>query len=338
MYKLGFQSSSSVVAAGLFFFNGNTQLATPAPLTPSFMTGGSSDYSYIELPNAFYFVRIRIVTESPNISIDTITLSVQNSNGTWSDLNAVFDVDANRDLYILPTENNSLAPNYYQNHALIIDIDTAFILSSMTSALTPAHQLLFDALTSAQQAVIATLPLDQQVTMLSGTTAQKNAIISTLTPEQQSAFTTTPVEFIQTPEQIASDKLTIEQIKFKLKSGEFINDDDSVMLVLMNSAMATASMQVVDAGGGYNGLRSIGLTDTQSLRVLAIYNVKMDTNKYLSEVKLETLRTNPDLMPSLVAYLSGLNPPLELPSLVPYIASVRSDFAVYSAIKNWNGA
>jgi len=186
-----------------------------------------------------------------------------------------------------------------------------------------------------QLAVIALLTYEQQLIFVSGTTSQKNAIIDTLTPEQQAPFVSLPIAFIQTIEEKSADKLTMEQIIFKLKSGQYISDDDSVFYALGNSKMATAAMAEIDAGRGYDGLRNIGLTQSQALKVLSIYNVTLEIAKYESEQALAVLEADPTKIQSLQTYLTSLIPPLTLPTLSTYLGQIRSNHAIYSAIRNW---
>jgi hypothetical protein len=206
-----------------------------------------------------------------------------------------------------------------------------------TSTLTTEQQTIFDALSKAKQDIIAILPHDQQVIMLTGTNAQKSALILTLTNEQRAVFLGIPVQFVQTADEIAADKLTLEQIVFKLQSGQFISDNDSVFYALGNSLMAVAAMGVIDVGGGFNELRTLGLSQQQALRVLSIYNVTLDANKYESEVKLTALNDDPSKIASLQTYLASLTPPLSLPELTPYLAQIRADHAIYTAVRNWTG-
>lgn len=160
---------------------------------------------------------------------------------------------------------------------------------------------------------------------------------SSPTPEPSPAPQPSSSPFEQTPEEIAADKLEIEQITAKLRNNEYILDDESVLLTLGNSKMATIAMEIVDNGEGYQGLRTAGFTQSQALKVLSIYNLTQDTDKYLSEKNLDVLVNDPTKIVQLKAYLESLNPPLQLPSLLPYASSIRANHAVYTAIKNWSG-
>lgn len=153
------------------------------------------------------------------------------------------------------------------------------------------------------------------------------------TPPTTSPAPTTP--FPQTTEQITADKLRTEQIMFKLRNGEYINDDDSVFFTLGNSLMAQAAMIEVDAGRGFDGLRAIGLTQAQAYKVLSIFNIKMEVSKYESESALTRLLNDPTKIVSLKAFLDGKN--LALPPLTSYLVTIRSNHAVYTAIGEWVG-
>ncbi len=198
--------------------------------------------------------------------------------------------------------------------------------------------LLVDIITPAQYIIVSALPATQRLVFLTGTPSAKRALIATLTVDQQAAFTSTPVQFIQTPEQLAADRLRLDQIIFRLKSGQFVDDDDSVFYALGNSLIADSAMLIIDEGGGFDELRTAGLTQAQSLAVLSIYNVNLDVSKYESEVSLKLLNDDPTKFTSLAAFLAGLTPPLALPPLTAYLATLRSNHAVYTAIKNWSGS
>lgn len=198
--------------------------------------------------------------------------------------------------------------------------------------------LIVSTYTDAQYNAIRDLTQEQQLVFATGSAAAKKTILNTLSIDVQALFTTTPVQFIQTVEQQAADKLRLDQIIFKLKSGQFVDDNDSVFYALNNSLMATAAMAIIDAGGGFDELRTAGLTQAQALSVLSIYNVNLDVNKYESEVALKIINDDPTKLSQLQAFLSGLTPPLTLPPLTPYLAQVRADHAVYTAIKNWSGS
>jgi hypothetical protein len=208
--------------------------------------------------------------------------------------------------------------------------------ASVTVSINDMINVLMAVMYSAEQlAVIVTLTAAQQLVFFAGTAAQKNALLSGLTVQQQAFFTSTPVQFIETAEQLASDKLRMEQIVNKLKNNGFISDDDAVFYALGNSVMAAAAMAEIDAGRGFDGLRNIGLTQPQALKTLSIYNVTIDTGKYESEVALKSLETDPTKIVALKAFLAPLA--LELPPLNSYLGEIRANHAVYTAIAGWTG-
>ncbi len=132
----------------------------------------------------------------------------------------------------------------------------------------------------------------------------------------------------------ANDKLKMAQLAFKLKNGEYILDDDAVFYVLGgDSVLATLAMAALDAGGGYDGLRTLGITDATALKVLATYNVKLDTFKYESEKGLDILIADPSKIVDFMAYLTTIN--LTLPSFNTYTAKLRSDAVIYAAVRDW---
>jgi hypothetical protein len=88
-------------------------------------------------------------------------------------------------------------------------------------------------------------------------------------------------------------------------------------------------------GGGYDGLRALGISDSTALRVLSTYNIKVDTIKYLNEAKLEALKNNPLLLNSLHDYLATKG--LTIPSFTSYISTLRANPAIYAVMKDWNG-
>jgi hypothetical protein len=172
--------------------------------------------------------------------------------------------------------------------------------------------------------------------------AECNAVINaqqTPTPAPTPTPTPTPTP-APTPSPdslaiIAADKLKAEQIKARLKSGDYITDDECVFLILNETVLSVSAMQVIDAGGGYDGLRAIGISDSTALKVLAAYNIKVDMVKYQNEEKLEVLKNNPLLLNSLHDFLLSRN--LNLPSFTSYIAVLRSNPAIYAVMKDWSG-
>jgi hypothetical protein len=248
---------------------------------------------------------------------------------------SLFAKNAVNDPWVAIDATNKSISGFVPNQTLTILQNNIDIATAIQPTLTTAQYALIDAMPAAQRDFVYSLPVVQQITLVSGTSAQKSALIATFTIEQQALFTSTPIQFIQTIDQANADKLTLSQIATKLISGQFISDNDSVFYALGNSLMATAAMAEIDAGRGFDGLRNIGLTQAQALKVLSIYNVTIDTGKYESEVNLQALSADPNKIVALQAYLAGMNPPLALPSMVSYLGEIRANHAVYAAIANW---
>lgn len=136
------------------------------------------------------------------------------------------------------------------------------------------------------------------------------------------------------PPSIEADKLKLAQIQTRLKNGEYIDDDDSIFLISgADTAVTLQIMQKLDAGEGFDGLKSLGFTDTIACRILAIYNVKVDTAKYDSEVALEIIAADVSKLQSFKAYLDTLN--ISLPPLNIYLNKLRSYPAVFNAAREW---
>lgn len=158
------------------------------------------------------------------------------------------------------------------------------------------------------------------------------ALLPTLTP---SSGTTN-----QTAEQIAAaDKAKYNLIVGKLKSGEQVDDDDSIFYIIGGSSVvAEAIMSVLDAGGRYNELvalstaQKLKLTDTTIVKVLAIYLVKVDIVKFRNETGLSRILTYADLK-SFVDYLDAQN--ITKPSLQPIINEIRSSHKAFTALGGW---
>lgn len=142
-----------------------------------------------------------------------------------------------------------------------------------------------------------------------------------------------PVAYVQTKEEIDADKTAVAVITDTLTGGNFITDDDAVLIALGNSKLVSAAMSVVDSGGGFQGLKAIGLSTTQAIRVLSIFNITIDTNKYESEVMIKLLLDDPTRIVSLKTYLESMS--LTLPPLNTYAATIRANHDVYTAIKDW---
>ncbi|MCF8008054.1 MAG: hypothetical protein K9K84_11675 [Methylovulum sp.] len=129
------------------------------------------------------------------------------------------------------------------------------------------------------------------------------------------------------------DKLRQNDLEFKLRTGEHISEDDSVFLVLGNSLLVRQCIANMNVGYGFNGLKALGLSDSQAYKIIAIFNVKLDVNKYESEKALEFLGSDLDNLKSFSKFLAKRN--IEMPSLKNYIAVLRSDNLVYNLIRDW---
>lgn len=129
------------------------------------------------------------------------------------------------------------------------------------------------------------------------------------------------------------DKLRQNDLEFKLRTGEHISEDDSVFLVLGNSLLVRQCIANMNVGYGFNGLKALGLSDSQAYKIIAIFNVKLDVNKYESEKALEFLGSDLDNLKSFSKFLAKRN--IEMPSLKNYIAVLRSDTLVYNLIRDW---
>jgi hypothetical protein len=197
------------------------------------------------------------------------------------------------------------------------------------------NALLATQYSTVQLDVINGLVDEQRFVFLTGTATQKKAILNTLTVANQALFTSVPIQFIQTVAQANADTLSLSQITTKLINNQFISDNESVFYALGNSLMATAAMAEIDVGRGFDGLRNIGLTQSQALKVLSIYNVTIETAKYESELSLTHLASNPAAITNLESYLQSLTPPLQLPPMAGYLSDIRANHAVYAAIASW---
>lgn len=141
--------------------------------------------------------------------------------------------------------------------------------------------------------------------------------------------TTTPL----TAQQIA-DRLAITLLKNKIKAGIALADDDVIFYMIGDSVVARAAMASMDNGGGYDALKTMGLTETQVLDVLSIYNVKIAPSKYEAELGIDALETNKLRLNDFMTYLSTNN--IELPDLTTLYTTIRSKPVIYSALREWN--
>lgn len=152
--------------------------------------------------------------------------------------------------------------------------------------------------------------------------------IQTTTTTPPSTTTPTPTNGIS-----AADKLRAQSLNFKLRNNQYITDDESVFLQLGDSALATRAMAALDNGGGFDGLRALGISEVTSYKILAIFNIKLDTRKYESERALELIANNPAQLVNLQSYLTAQG--ITMPSLTSYIATLRADNAIYNAVRTW---
>lgn len=145
--------------------------------------------------------------------------------------------------------------------------------------------------------------------------------------------TTTPTPVVLTEQQKA-DRLAITLLKNKIKAGIALSDDDVIFYMIGDSVVAHAAMQAMDTGGGYDELKTLGLTETQVLDVLSIYNVKIAPSKYESELGIDAIEKNKLLLASFLTYLQTNN--IDYPSFIALYTAIRSKPAIYAALREWN--
>jgi hypothetical protein len=146
--------------------------------------------------------------------------------------------------------------------------------------------------------------------------------------------TTTPTTPTPLTEQQKADRLAISLLKTKIRNGIALSDDDVIFYMIGDSVVASAVMQSMDAGGGYDELKTLGLTETQTLDVLSIYNVKIAPSKYESELGIDAIETNKLLLSSFLTYLQANN--IEYPNFTALYTAIRSKPAIYAAMREWN--
>lgn len=144
----------------------------------------------------------------------------------------------------------------------------------------------------------------------------------------QSAFD----ELVSAREQ---EKNHIADIKLKAKLGRSLPLVDVLSLFLSNSIESQKGITIVQGGGGYLELRNSGLTDTESLKVLAICHAKVDSERYESEMALQAINDDPMLLTKFAQHLAQHSPTLKLPPLGEYLIAIRSDPSVYSEARVW---
>jgi hypothetical protein len=148
------------------------------------------------------------------------------------------------------------------------------------------------------------------------------------------ATTTTPVTPTPLTEQQKADRLAITLLKTKIRNGIALADDDVIFYMIGDSVVAQAAMQAMDNGGGYDVLKTIGLTDTQTLDVLSIYNVKIAPSKYEAELGVDAIETSKLRLNDFMTYLATNN--VELPDLTALYTTIRSKPVIYAALREWN--
>ncbi len=144
---------------------------------------------------------------------------------------------------------------------------------------------------------------------------------------------TPPTTTSLTAQQIA-DRLAITLLKNKIKAGIALADDDVIFYMIGDSVVARAAMASMDNGGGYDALKTMGLTETQVLDVLSIYNVKIAPSKYEAELGIDALETNKLRLNDFMTYLHTNS--VELPDLTTLYTTIRSRPVIYSALREWN--
>jgi len=143
--------------------------------------------------------------------------------------------------------------------------------------------------------------------------------------------TTTPTVLT---EQQKADRLSITLLKTKIRNGIALDDDDVIFYMIGDSVVAQSAMTAMDNGGGYDALKTLGLTETQVLDVLSIYNVKIAPSKYEAELGIDAIETNKLRLNDFMTYLQTNN--VELPDLTALYTSIRSKPVIYSALREWN--
>lgn len=146
--------------------------------------------------------------------------------------------------------------------------------------------------------------------------------------------TTTPTTPTPLTAQQIADRLAITLLKNKIKAGIALADDDVIFYMIGDSVVARAAMTAMDNGGGYEELKTLGLTETQTLDVLSIYNVKIAPSKYESELGIDAIESNKLLFKSFLDYLHTNN--IEMPNFISMYSAIRSKPAIYTAMREWN--
>lgn len=136
-------------------------------------------------------------------------------------------------------------------------------------------------------------------------------------------------------EQQKQDAIRLSLLKTKVKAGQTLVDDEVIFYMIGgDSVVAAKVMEILDNGGGYDDLKLLGLTETQCVDCLAIYNIKIAPSKYEAELGIDAIEADKMLFKSFLDYLQTNN--VEKPDFTALYASIRSKPAIYAALRNWN--
>lgn len=136
-------------------------------------------------------------------------------------------------------------------------------------------------------------------------------------------------------EQQKADAIRLSLLKNRIKSGQTLLDDDVIFYMIGGDSVVSAKvMQALDNGGGYDELKLLGLTETQVIDVLSIYNIKVAPQKYEAELGIDAIDANKLLFKSFLDYLQTNN--IEKPDFTALYTSIRAKPAIYAAMREWN--
>lgn len=136
-------------------------------------------------------------------------------------------------------------------------------------------------------------------------------------------------------EQQKQDAIRLSLLKTKVKAGQTLVDDEVIFYMIGgDSVVAAKVMEILDNGGGYDYLKLLGLTETQCVDCLAIYNIKIAPSKYEAELGVDAIEADKMLFKSFLDYLQTNN--VEKPDFTALYASIRAKPAIYAALRNWN--
>lgn len=137
-----------------------------------------------------------------------------------------------------------------------------------------------------------------------------------------------------TAEEIADqEKILISSLKLEARLGSSMTLEEVVTLFLTNSDEATTAINVLSAGGTFDELRTAGLSELESMRVMALFNMMVDPVRYESERALGLLLNSPENLVLFKAYLVTLS--IDLPPMDKYLSDLRADQDVYNAARDW---